>query len=84
MALIDPKDLESAQRLRGGARIIKFPQRPGQERAVTIGELADVLGVSERWIAYRGAKDGMPSRTFGRPRRFRVSEAEAYLERRAR
>jgi excisionase family DNA binding protein len=85
MASIDPRDLEPAQeRPRGGARIIEFQQRPGQELAVTIGELADVLGMSERWIAYRVAKDGMPSHVYGRARRFRVSEVEAYLEGRAR
>jgi predicted DNA-binding transcriptional regulator AlpA len=64
------------------ARIIEFPQRPGLERALTARELADTLGMSERWIAYRVA-EGMPSRTYGRARRFRVSEVESWLARRA-
>lgn len=63
------------------AKILQFPQRPGLERALTVRELADVLGMSERWIAYR-VKEGMPSHRYGRARRFRLSEVETWLARR--
>lgn len=63
------------------AKIIQFPQRPGIERALTCHELAEVLGMSERWIAYR-VKEGMPSHRYGRARRFRLSEVDAWLQRR--
>jgi excisionase family DNA binding protein len=62
------------------AKIIQFPQRPGFERALTAKQLAEALGMSERWIAYRVA-EGMPSHRYGRARRFRMSEVEEYLRR---
>lgn len=64
------------------AKIIQFPQRPGFEPALTAKQLADALGMSERWIAYR-VKEGMPSHRYGRARRFRISEVESWLQRRA-
>jgi excisionase family DNA binding protein len=64
------------------AKVIQFPQRAGFERALTVQELAEALGMSERWIAYR-VREGMPSRRYGRARRFRLSEVEAWLQRRA-
>lgn len=63
------------------AKIIPFPQRPGLERMLNTAELAEILGMSERWIAYR-VNDGMPSHRYGRSRRFRLSEVEDWLERR--
>jgi excisionase family DNA binding protein len=63
------------------ATVIPFPQRPGLERALNIAELAELLGMSERWIAYQ-VKSGMPSHKYGRARRFRLSEVEGWLERR--
>jgi excisionase family DNA binding protein len=63
------------------ATIIQFPQRPGFERSLTAQELAEALGMSERWIAYR-VREGMPSHRYGRARRFRLSEVEAWLQRR--
>lgn len=63
------------------AKVIAFPQRAGAERALTVRELADALGMSERWIAYRVA-EGMPSHQYGRARRFRLSEVESWLARR--
>lgn len=65
------------------AQVIQFPKRPGMERMLTAAELAEVLGMSERWIAYR-VKDGMPSLPLGRSRRFRLSQVERWLEERAR
>lgn len=65
------------------AKIIEFPHRAGFERNLTAGELAQVLGMSERWIAYR-VKEGMPSYRYGRARRFRLSEVQAWVQRRAR
>lgn len=64
-----------------GAKVIAFPQRLGAERALTVRELSEALGMSERWIAYRVA-EGMPSHRYGRARRFRVSEVESWLARR--
>lgn len=61
------------------AKVIAFPQRAGAERALTVRELADALGMSERWIAYR-RQEGMPSLMYGRSRRFRLSEVEAWLQ----
>lgn len=61
------------------AKVIPFPQRPGAERALTVRELAETLGMSERWIAYR-RQEGMPSLIYGRSRRFRLSEVEAWLQ----
>jgi excisionase family DNA binding protein len=63
------------------ARILQFPQRPGLERALTTVELSEVLGMSERWIAYK-VREGMPSHTYGRARRFRLSEVESWIENR--
>lgn len=45
-------------------------------------QLAQHFGMSPRWVSLR-VQDGMPSRTFGRARRFRVSECERWLHDRA-
>lgn len=58
--------------------VIEFPKRPGLERVLSVRELADVLGMSERWVAYQ-VRAGMPSYKFGRARRFRLSEVERWL-----
>lgn len=53
-----------------------------REPWVTRAQLAQHLGMSERWISLQVAA-GMPSRQFGRARRFRVSECERWLGDRA-
>jgi excisionase family DNA binding protein len=54
-----------------------------QERYVTIRELAELMGVSERTIR-RMAADGMPSENWGmsRTRRFLPSKAIAWAQNR--
>jgi len=42
-------------------------------------QLAAHLGFSARWVDYR-VSEGMPSHTFGKRRRFRISEVERWLE----
>ena len=46
---------------------------------VTIRELAEHLGCSERWIKYRLA-DGLPSALIAGRRKMKVAEAERWLE----
>ena len=63
------------------ARIIPFPQRGvTHERYLTITELAETLGMSERWIFDR-RREGMPSHKYGRSRRYLLSEVQAWLHR---
>jgi excisionase family DNA binding protein len=64
------------------AQVLQFPKRPGAERMLTAAELAELLGMSERWIAYR-VKEGMPSQRYGRARRFRLTDVDAWLQRRS-
>ena len=47
---------------------------------LTIRELGDHLGCSERWIKYRLA-DGLPSAMIAGRRKLKASEAEKWLER---
>lgn len=59
------------------------PFRSPPERFVTAGELARIMGVSERTIA-RLVLEGMPSETWGmRARRFLVSECIEWAKGRA-
>jgi excisionase family DNA binding protein len=67
---------------KNGAKVIPFPDRARIERYLTAVELSEVLGMSERWIAYR-VQEGLPSHRYGRSRRFKLSEVEDWLERRA-
>jgi excisionase family DNA binding protein len=57
---------------------------PALERYVTAGELAELMGVSERTIR-RMVAAGMPSETWGmgRTRRFLPSEAVAWAQSRS-
>lgn len=57
------------------------PQTAGvelPERWVTKGELAAVLGMSDRWVD-KQVKLGMPTKRFGNRPRFQISEVEAWL-----
>jgi predicted DNA-binding transcriptional regulator AlpA len=65
------------------ARIIQFPHRTVPERWLTKKEIAVHVGYSVRWVEYR-VLEGMPCRRFGNQLRFRVSEVEAWLLKRAR
>ena len=57
-------------------------QRKPSERWVSKRELASHYGFTVRWVEYRLA-EGMPSRLIGSRRRFRISEVDQWLHRRA-
>jgi excisionase family DNA binding protein len=62
--------------------VIPFPRRRDWEPWLSKRQLAVRLGYSTRWVELR-VRDGMPSRMVGAQRRFRMSEVESWLERRA-
>lgn len=55
---------------------------PRSEPWLNKRQLAAHLGFSTRWVELR-VGEGMPSKLWGNRRRFRVSEVESWLERRA-
>ncbi len=62
------------------ARIIEFPQhRREPEPLLTIADLMERYGFSDRWWRYRLA-EGMPAHRWGGRWRFRASEIEAWME----
>jgi predicted DNA-binding transcriptional regulator AlpA len=61
-------------------QILAFPQdRRRPARLVTLRELADHVGFSERWVRYR-VGEGMPCRRWGGRLRFDTIEVERWLE----
>jgi hypothetical protein len=48
------------------------------EPYVSIDEFAAHFRMSRRWVEYR-LRDGMPSKRFGRARRFQISQCEDWL-----
>jgi predicted DNA-binding transcriptional regulator AlpA len=66
-----------------GATIIRFPvERRQPRRLVTLAELIDLYGMSERWWRYQVAA-GMPKHRFGkRALRFDPAEVEQWMEER--
>lgn len=69
------------------SNVIPFPQRAGFEQWLTKRQVAEILGVSERWIEHRMSDSRFPcSRDpHGRSRavRFRMSEVNDWMTRRA-
>lgn len=64
------------------ARIIPFPtERRQAQRLVTLRELRELFGFSERWWRYRLA-EGMPSRKWSGGLRFAPDEVQDWLDRR--
>lgn len=61
------------------ARIIPLPERRQPERLVTLTELIELFGFSERFWRYRLA-EGMPVHRWGARLRFKPSEVERWLE----
>jgi predicted DNA-binding transcriptional regulator AlpA len=62
------------------ARIIAFPaHRRHPERLLTLSEVREARGGSERWWRYRIA-EGLPTVRWGGTLRFRISEIEAWME----
>jgi predicted DNA-binding transcriptional regulator AlpA len=61
--------------------LIRFPvERRQPRRLVSLGELIDAFGMSERWWRYRVA-EGMPVHRFGRRAlRFDLAEVEQWME----
>ena len=61
------------------AQIIAFPaHRREPEPMLTMRQLIERFGFSERWWRYRLA-DGMPAHRWGGQHRFRASEIEAWM-----
>jgi predicted DNA-binding transcriptional regulator AlpA len=66
----------------GGAVVLPFPgDRRQARRLVSLVELMDLYGYSERWWRYR-LKDGLPKHPWGGRLRFDPSEVEAWMEER--
>jgi hypothetical protein len=62
------------------AEVIPFPGGRGHaRRLVTLAELMDAFGGSERWWRYRVA-EGMPKRKWGGRVRFDPIEVERWME----
>jgi len=62
------------------ARTIRFPvERTRAPRLITLAELQQQLGFSERWWRYRIA-EGLPCHRWGRGLRFDPSEVEVWLD----
>jgi predicted DNA-binding transcriptional regulator AlpA len=61
--------------------LIRFPvERRQPRRLVSLSELIDAYGMSERWWRYRVA-EGMPAHRFGRRAlRFDLTEVEQWME----
>ena len=64
-----------------GARILRFPlERRQPHRLVSLSELIDLYGMSERWWRYQIA-GGLPIHRFGkRVLRFDPAEVEQWME----
>ena len=58
--------------------VIAFPTRSA-DRLLTLTELGERIGFSERWLRYR-LKEGMPARRWGSRLRFDAPEVERWLE----
>jgi predicted DNA-binding transcriptional regulator AlpA len=64
------------------AQIIRFPlERRQAHRLVSLAELQEHFGYSERWWRYR-LTEGMPRRKWGSRLRFNLAEVEAWLDER--
>jgi predicted DNA-binding transcriptional regulator AlpA len=62
------------------AQVIQFPsERRQASRLLTLTELREHFGYSERWFRYRLA-EGLPARRWGGRLRFDAVEVERWLE----
>jgi hypothetical protein len=64
-----------------GASVIAFPRVAVREPWLSKRQIADYFGRSTRWVELRVRED-MPSKMIGGRRGFRLSEVEAWLDRR--
>ena len=63
-------------------RVIRFPvERRHPPRLLTLRELQELFGYSERWWRYRCA-EGLPTRRWGKRLRFDPEEVRAWLDER--
>jgi len=64
----------------GQGIVVPFPvERRRPRRLVSLAELMDLYGFSERWWRYR-LKEGLPRHAWGRRLRFDVGEVEAWMK----
>lgn len=66
-----------------GASVIAFPASAVREPWLSKRQIADYFGRSTRWVELR-VREGLPSKMIGGRRGFRLSEVEAWLDRRSR
>jgi predicted DNA-binding transcriptional regulator AlpA len=64
-----------------GASVIPFPYTATWEPWLSKRQIADYFGRSTRWVELR-VREGLPSKMIGGRRGFRLSEVEAWLDRR--
>lgn len=64
-----------------GASVIAFPASTVREPWLSKRQIADYFGRSTRWVELR-VREGLPSKMIGGRRGFRLSEVEAWLDRR--
>lgn len=67
---------------RGGGSVLVFPGR-AREPWLSKRQIADYFGRSTRWVELR-VREGLPSKMIGGRRGFRLSEVEAWIDRRNR
>lgn len=66
-----------------GASVIAFPRAVVREPWLSKRQIADYFGRSTRWVELR-VREGLPSKMIGGRRGFRLSEVEAWIDRRDR
>jgi predicted DNA-binding transcriptional regulator AlpA len=66
-----------------GASVIAFPRAVVRESWLSKRQIADYFGRSTRWVELR-VREGLPSKMIGGRRGFRLSEVEAWIDRRDR
>ncbi len=66
-----------------GASVIAFPRGAVREPWLSKRQIADYFGRSTRWVELR-VREGLPSKMIGGRRGFRLSEVEAWLDRKNR
>jgi len=61
------------------SNVVELPGRGRVGRLLSLREMSERLGMSERWIRYRVA-EGLPHRRYGQRLRFDAPEVERWLE----
>jgi predicted DNA-binding transcriptional regulator AlpA len=65
------------------ASVVPFPGAALREPWLSKRQIADYLGRSTRWVELR-VREGLPSKMIGGRRGFKLSEVEAWIDRRNR